>query len=431
MGPDGRPWVRGAMPIDNVGLPGRVVDFVGSNTAAFDRSVTTVAQTRFFAAAVFRWQSGAANNFPQLLGTSSVNSSFRLGASNGNGLDLGLVKGGVFALPTVSLVSGVWYAMITSHDQSTGAYYITIKPLSGGDVTRATGTNTAASSASDGTASVGTSRKDYSGTWNGAIALAYTSFQWVPEARASVLLENPWQIFAPVEEPVFYSLGGNTTGAGSSSITFAASAVGAANKPVAGSSSFTFAASATGAANKPATGSASLTFAAEAEGSSASSGAAVGSASLTFAATGAGASIRPATGSATLAFSAQGVSTAPAVEEAAAPLLGGGVGTAKRRRRYILPDDTEVMATDVEIRDILQAFVKPKPQPKKRGQVAKVVPLSARVTLEPDPVKNAERVVVDMKLATWSPDQEMLDAMVRQIVTQRRRRTVELLLMAA
>jgi hypothetical protein len=206
MGPDGRPWTRGASPVNGFGLPGRVVEFTGSNTAAFERPVTVASQTRFFAAAVFQWQSGAANNFPQLLGMSSVNSSFRVNCADSAGINLGLVKGGVFAFPTVPLVSGEWYAMITSHDQSTGAYYIAVKPFGGGAVTRATANNTAASSVSDGISSVGTSRKDYAGTWNGAIALAYASFEWVPEANAAVLLENPWQIFRPLETPIFYSL---------------------------------------------------------------------------------------------------------------------------------------------------------------------------------------------------------------------------------
>jgi hypothetical protein len=89
------------------------------------------------------------------------------------------------------------------------------------------------------------------------------------------------------------------------------------------------------------------------------------------------------------------------------------------------------LATDVEIRDILRAFVKPKPQPTKRGKVARVVPLAEQVTFEPDETQQVERIVLRLELATWQPDRQLFEAMVRDIVVRRRRRTVELLLMAA
>jgi len=225
------------------------------------------------------------------------------------------------------------------------------------------------------------------------------------------------------------AIGGNTSGAGSSSVTFAATGQGASRRSGAGSSSVTFAATGTGGATKPATGTASITFSATGEGATSSSNQGAGSSSITFAATGAGASIRAATGSASITFGAQGVATAPAVEAATVTQAGGS--TQRKRRRYILPDDTEVLATDVEIRDILRAFVKPKPQPTKRGKVARVVPLAEQVTFEPDETQQVERIVLRLELATWQPDRQLFEAMVRDIVVRRRRRTVELLLMAA
>jgi hypothetical protein len=277
-------------------------------------------------------------------------------------------------------------------------------------------------------------RSDNSESIAGAI-LGYAEFagRVLSPSEMASLTGAPGQLFEE-EKPAsvyFFSAGAApSAGAGSSSVTFAANAQGAALKPAAGSSSVTFAATGTGAATKPAAGTSSITFSATGEGTTGGNTAGAGSSSVTFAATGAGASLRAATGSSSITFGAQGVSTAPAVEAATVTQAGGS--TQRKRRRYILPDDTEVLATDVEIRDILRAFVKPKPQPTKRGKVARVVPLAEQVTFEPDEKQQAERVVLRMGVATWEPDQQMYEAMVRDmVVRRRRRRTVELLLMAA
>jgi hypothetical protein len=279
-------------------------------------------------------------------------------------------------------------------------------------------------------------RSDNSESIAGAI-LGYAEFagRVLSPSEMASLTGAPGQLFEE-EKPAsvyFFSAGAApSAGAGSSSVTFAANAQGAALKPAAGSSSVTFAATGTGAATKPAAGTSSITFSATGEGTTGGNTAGAGSSSITFAATGAGASIRAATGSSSITFSVQGVSTAPAAEETAVPQAGGHGAALRKRRRYILPDDTEVLATDVEIRDILRAFVKPKPQPTKRGKVARVVPLAEQVTFEPDEKQQAERVVLRMGVATWEPDQQMYEAMVRDmVVRRRRRRTVELLLMAA
>jgi len=313
----------------------------------------------------------------------------------------------------------------------------------------ATGTNVASNANS---ISFGTYQNDNASLLGGiALGLFWAGVE-LDGAAMRALHEAPWQWARPLTRRVYFigasagaasgagsssiTFAGNAEGAalkpaaGSSSVTFAASAQGASIRPAAGSSSVTFAATGAGAATKPAAGSSSITFSATGAGATGGIAAGAGSSSITFAATGAGASIRAATGSSSITFSAQGVSTAPTVE-AATVTQAGGV-TQRKRRRYILPDDTEVLATDVEIRDILRAFVKPKPQPTKRGKVARVVPLAEQVTFEPDEKQQAERVVLRMGVATWEPDQQMYEAMVRDmVVRRRRRRTVELLLMAA
>ena len=198
IGMDGYAWTRSASLADSEGPVGKTVTFTGNTTNAFTRSgVSTAAQTRFFARSVFRWDSGGANNFPQLLGASTGNSSFRVGSTSINGGDLGLVKGDVVALSAVSITSGAWYAAVCSHRQDTGEYYLVARPITGAAELRATGTNTAASTAGNGTAGVGISRTDFNGAWNGAIALAVAAFDWVPEGDARQYLDNPWSIFKP------------------------------------------------------------------------------------------------------------------------------------------------------------------------------------------------------------------------------------------
>lgn len=229
------------------------------------------------------------------------------------------------------------------------------------------------------------------------------------DAEMAELTENPWQVYAKrriISLPAVSSSGA-ASGAGSSTLTFAASGTTSATKQAAGSSSLTFAASAVGT---------SQTVAA-------------GSSSITFAATGATAATKQASGSSSLTFGVSAVSTATA--ETTSTDAGGGHSPQRRKRRYILPDDTEVYATDIEIRDILREFVKPKPQ-KTKKKTARVIPLEARVEFVEEPTKKAERIVVKQQIAVWQPDDTLYQQMVARLVEQqRRRKTVEFLLLAA
>jgi hypothetical protein len=166
---------------------------------------------------VFHWSSGASNNFPQLLGTSTANSGFRVGAdgsgSIGSTQAVGLVKGGVAALSTVVMTAGVPYVLVTSHRQDTGEYYILMRSLEDGSIQRNTQTNTSASSAGNGSYGVGIARTDFNGSWSGDIALAFASFDFLRESAGLELLANPWQLFEPqrIFVPVTAAAGSHDT----------------------------------------------------------------------------------------------------------------------------------------------------------------------------------------------------------------------------
>ncbi len=196
-------WTRALDVPEAVSSPaGPAKTFTGNTTRAFQSlGAPTAAQTRYTVIAVARWVSGGANNYPQLCGTSGANNGFRLGCGAIGGGDLGMVKGGVATLSTVTLTSGVWYVIVASHRQDTGDYYILARPYYGNAATlRNTSTNTSASSASaDRTFGVGIARTDFSGAWNGDIALCVQSFDWLPEDQACKLLVNPWMLAAPEE----------------------------------------------------------------------------------------------------------------------------------------------------------------------------------------------------------------------------------------
>lgn len=245
--------------------------------------------------------------------------------------------------------------------------------------------------------------------FSGRISLVLLHARALSDAEIKEVHRAPFSLFVPRRSKI-YIVGASS---GSSS--------------AAGSSTLTFAASGTTSATKRASGSSSLTFAASAAGTS--STVAVGSSSITFAATGATAATKQAAGSSSLTFGVSAVSTAtPTTASADA---GGGHSPQRRKRRYILPDDTEVYATDIEIRDILREFVKPKPQ-KTKKKAARVIPLEARVEFVEEPTKKAERIVVKQQIAVWQPDDTLYQQMVaRLVVQQRRRKTVEFLLLAA
>jgi len=262
-----RQFTRSASLTDEAFGAGRVVTFTGNTLNAFTRAGSgTTIRSRFTALSVFRWVSGASNNFPALLGSSTGNSGYRVSAGDGAGTTLGMVKGSVVALSTVTLTSNVVYAMVTSHDTTSGDYYMLCRPVFGGAILRATQTNTSASAAGNGNWGVGVARTDVGlGAFNGSIALAAAGYFYIPEHIGAQLLNNPWQIFTPqprriwvdvsaaggyniTSDPAAFSLTGNPAGlnvsrkatlsAGSFALTGNAAGLKASRKLVAATASY-------------------------------------------------------------------------------------------------------------------------------------------------------------------------------------------------
>lgn len=197
-----------------VGPPGTGLGnaFVGNTLGALTYTGRpTAAQTKVTMAALFRWDSNLGANFPQLMGTSSANSGFRLGSSINIGGDLGLVKGGVASLSVISLTSGVPYFVVASHDQASGDYYITARRFDTNARVSNTQTHTTASTGGNGTFCVGNARLDFNGAWNGHVYFAYIAFDYLPRAAAEEWLDNPWRVFSFNRTTLLPAAGGGTT----------------------------------------------------------------------------------------------------------------------------------------------------------------------------------------------------------------------------
>lgn len=262
-------FTRSASLTDSMGLPGRVVTCVGNTTNGFTRTGgSTAAQTKCTFVSIFRWVSGAANNFPQLMGFSGTNSSFRLGAGPAGGGDLGLVKGGVVALSTITLTSGTWYAVVCSHRQDTGEYYLIARPLGGGGLLRAAATNTTASTAGNGTYAVGISRTDYAGSWNGDVAMGFASFDFLSEAAGRELLESSLTIFQPTQTATTVASAGGRVAVATDTITLSDSALADVSKVAAASDTLTLSDSAVSQTDRIAAASDTVTLSDSAVGSS-------------------------------------------------------------------------------------------------------------------------------------------------------------------
>lgn len=214
-------------------------------------------------------------------------------------------------------------------------------------------------------------------------------------------------------------------GAGASDITFATTARGSSLANAGGASDITFATTGAGKSLANAAGTSDITFATSGVGQSSSAGGGVGASDITFATSGAGASIASAAGSASLTFTTTGV----AEGQAQAATQTAPAGRGKRRRRFILPNNAEILATQEEVNEILRAFVKPKPTKKK---VAKIVPLADQIEAKEETRGNevVERISVK-PVALWKPDPALYEEMVRRVVARRQRRELEFLLLAA
>lgn len=212
----GRAWDNGGATFD-VDRQRNAI-FTGNTTNALTKTGgKTADQTQVTFFGIFKWIAGT-NNYPQLCGFSSANTSFRISSANQVGGDIGLVKGGRVALSTIPLTSNIWYAIVCSHDQASGDYYLILRDISSNTYTEVAGNNTQASSAGDGTYVIGNSRTAFAGAWNGKIALIGGGFYYVPKNIGNEFLKNPWQIFRSKNRISYFDLGSgaNVAIAGSS-----------------------------------------------------------------------------------------------------------------------------------------------------------------------------------------------------------------------
>ena len=206
-----RPFSRASGIVDVVGVAGRGVTIAPNATTAISTPAGVNATHQMITfCCVFSWQSGS-QNFPQLIGDSTENVGFRLGASGAGGGTLGIVKGGVATLSTISLTSGVIYVLAASHRIDTGEAYIIARPIAGGTLLRASDTNTSAANYSNNTWSVGSARADFTGSWRGDVFFAAGGHFFLPEQVAANFLDSPWSVFEPRRIFVPVSAGGGAT----------------------------------------------------------------------------------------------------------------------------------------------------------------------------------------------------------------------------
>ena len=201
-----RMWTLGSTASQGVDSYGRATSPGTAGNSITRAGISAAAQTKCTFVCVFRIDTGREYSF--LARTSTSNSGFALGNGTGNsvGLSYGLHKGGVATLSEVVLTAGVTYVMVASHDQTSGEYYVVARPIKGGATLRASGTNTTASSAGSGTASIGINASP--NDFIGSVGLVWQAFEFLPEAHSGALLANPWQLFASRSMWVPVSAGG-------------------------------------------------------------------------------------------------------------------------------------------------------------------------------------------------------------------------------
>ena len=126
-------------------------------------------------------------------------------------------------------------------------------------------------------------------------------------------------------------------------------------------------------------------------------------------------SVGSAAGSAAVTGEIENVGAGEPVPAAPAQAFGG-----RSRRRYILPDDVVVLATEDEIQAILEEFVvveQPKPKTKKQKRKAKhepFVPIEIHFEPLPDFQVQTFRPVLP-PVMVWRPDLEALQRRIQQL----------------
>lgn len=154
----------------------------------------TQAQTEVTFVLVYTPRSGSVVN-QQWIASSSGSSGFAISDSSSSSLTARITKQGVANLSGITVAQDVTYVLIASHNQVSGEYYITAKPLFGGATVTSTTANTAASLGGNGTYRAIGARDDIA-TPSADIYLAAMSFVFEPEAKMRALLTNPWQLFS-------------------------------------------------------------------------------------------------------------------------------------------------------------------------------------------------------------------------------------------
>lgn len=197
---------------DVIGLSGGVAEVgvvlsgAGTNGYGVTRAGgdTTARNAASFVAVCRRRINGVAyHGLVGLTGQSGANQGIYVSAYD-VGNEAVIVKGGVAGMAGISeLPLDVWMVVVASWRQSDGRSYIKARALNGGTATLSgTATDSNSMLGGNGTYCVGRVRGDLP-SWPGDIALAFASFDWLPESLAADLLGNPWQLFAPIERRIW------------------------------------------------------------------------------------------------------------------------------------------------------------------------------------------------------------------------------------
>lgn len=204
-----RGWTIASAATQKTGPAGRAIDFGGTAGAVSRTGTSTALQTRCTFVIV---ATRTANNpFAFIARFSGSNASFSFGCNDAGGINSGIVKGGVVGLATISIPVNVPHIIVASHRQDTGEYYCIARPLDAAGVLSVSATDTNASTASNGTVQL--NPNGGANTFAGEVALAYGSFDFLPEQVGRELLSNPWQLFSPrsIWVPVSTASGGAYT----------------------------------------------------------------------------------------------------------------------------------------------------------------------------------------------------------------------------
>lgn len=184
-------WTRGTGLTDDAHAFGRGVSG-SSGATGFSRSGgKTSAETKYTFVGVFKRTGAIA--YQSIFISSGTNTGVSMACDSG-GTVLSWVKRGVTSFGSLTLPLNEDVCVVASHDQTSGAYYLLMRNLVTGVVTRSAGTDTNGSSAGNGTYRI---LRGHDNSFAGSLGLAGFAFAYLPEALAYDILSNPWQIFAP------------------------------------------------------------------------------------------------------------------------------------------------------------------------------------------------------------------------------------------